>query len=235
MTYDTGFAPCVVSGQELTLACCKTLLRYKVTNEMDSPGSNIYDFYVMGLSGKGLTNKHRHLTEDYQYSPIYIAKIHSSIEVEDYYSEKGFKNRPDQKYLYKDDKWYTRENNPHYKNVDLVFKGGLAEIERDMQKDLVYRPRKNSKIKQNFVLLSNEYIYLGKEIMSLDRLPKVINKIADIRGKAYRGGLNPIELSNGEKSDFSKFFNEYKGKKVNPKAISLDPYFLKDVCEGACK
>lgn len=231
MTFDTGFAPCVYTtgGKKiLTLACCKSGLRHKIGKEFGSDE----DIYIMGLCGKTLRKRYKYLTAEQEYVPIYIAKIQPGICVKEYYSGEFFSNRPDQRYLIKDGIWYSRKNNPHQEKKDLKYKNGLAKIDQNINDDLIYKPQKNSEIQSNYVLPSQEYVYFGKEIMPFTQLPKIINKIADIRRKAPRGHL--VELSDGEQAEFIKFFNTVKEKDINAEAIPLDSYFMDKLCKGAC-
>ena len=90
-------------------------------------------------------------------------------------------DRPDKQYLYKDGKWYMREGNPH--RTDEVFKDNLAElVDYEKYKDIMYLPRANCTPKDNYVLLSNEFVYFGKYVQAISEFSGyVIEKIAGKR------------------------------------------------------
>ena len=87
MVYDTGFAPSVDKGV-LSLACCKTFLRYKIANELLDSSD---DIYVVGLCSKQMSGRHNY---DNDYFPVYIAKISDCVKTDYYYSKRAYKPDP---------------------------------------------------------------------------------------------------------------------------------------------
>lgn len=162
IAYDTGFAPCIANN-ELTLACCKSNLRYKIGEELlKNPNENVYLF---ALCGKGLS-KERKIGEEYFYSPLYIAKITGTIRTNEYFSvlENG---RRDQVYYYDENgELSSLINNPHRKPAEKF--NPVDEV----NKDILYMPRKTSEPKLNYVLKSTDYIYFGNNLMIRKELTK---------------------------------------------------------------
>ena len=107
MRYDTGFAPAVDKGI-LSLACCKTNLRFRIAKDL----SNNNTVILIGLCGKEMADRNG-FTDS--YFPVYMAKITCAIETKEYYCHSSkYKSRPDAKYKYQDEKWYILPNNPHH-------------------------------------------------------------------------------------------------------------------------
>ena len=232
MTYNTGFAPCVYESR-LSLACCKTKLRYKIGKTFE-PGE---DIYIMGLCGKGLLKRNQTKfgsdIEELVYSPIYIAKVTDVVSCENYYSKNEFAKRPDCKYEYKNGNWAVKKNNPHYegnKNERIHFTDTI---------DLSY-----NKSKPNYVLLSDEYIYWGKNLIPFnemdDKFPS--NKeIENVFRNVKKTRLNSprsdtYEISKEDISIFELFFKNYikSHNKLNEdKKMTIDDYFIvNDKCSN---
>jgi len=233
MTWDTGFAPCVWGG-ELTLACCKPMLRYKL-GRLVPPQGDGEDIYVMGLCGKELERRGRkkeRLAEapEEPYWPVYLAKLKSAVRTDDYFSGK---KRADQVYFYdkQADAWYVRRGNPH--QAESGKKDIRQSREWDRKRDVVYRLRKDGTPELNYVLRSTEYIFWGRKPRRFAGLgePSCLRRIAEARARAPRGDLAPIGLCEEERGELEDFFRrclEADGKKVG-KDGHIDPYF-----EGKC-
>lgn len=203
IAYDTGFAPCITNN-ELTLACCKSDLRYKIGEELlKNPNENVYLF---ALCGKGLS-KERKFGEEYFYSPLYIAKITGTIRTNEYFSvlENG---RRDQVYYYDENgELSSLINNPHRKPAEKF--NPVDEV----NKDILYMPRKTSEPKLNYVLKSTDYIYFGNNLMIRKELTKSVNKICEKLEKACRS--NPLTVyTPEEKEEFIAWYKEIKKLKT---------------------
>ncbi len=230
MTYDTGFAPCVKDGK-LSLATCKTFLRYKIGKEKTDNADA--DIYIMGLCGKQLQERKR-ISEKCLYSPIYVAKIKSVEVTKDYFGKKG---RPDQKYSYdsKSKKWFVLENNPHHPEMNGEFENKMAFC----KKDLYYLSRDNkdkTEKNENYVLISDEFAYFGKDLTKLKSLPHTVKKICKEREEKCRCDRTPSNVEDEEK--FLEWFNEQisnNANKENNKGRTIDDYFENGVCKGECK
>ena len=203
IAYDTGFAPCITNN-ELILACCKSDLRYKIGEELlKNPNENVYLF---ALCGKGLS-KERKFGEEYFYSPLYIAKITGTIRTNEYFSvlENG---RRDQVYYYDENgELSSLINNPHRKPAEKF--NPVDEV----NKDILYMPRKTSEPKLNYVLKSTDYIYFGNNLMIRKELTKSVNKICEKLEKACRS--NPLTVyTPEEKEEFIAWYKEIKKLKT---------------------
>ena len=203
IAYDTGFAPCITNN-ELTLACCKSDLRYKIGEELlKNPNENVYLF---ALCGKGLS-KERKFGEEYFYSPLYIAKITGTIRTNEYFYvlENG---RRDQVYYYDENgELSSLINNPHRKPAEKF--NPVDEV----NKDILYMPRKTSEPKLNYVLKSTDYIYFGNNLMIRKELTKSVNKICEKLEKACRS--NPLTVyTPEEKEEFIAWYKEIKKLKT---------------------
>ena len=203
IAYDTGFAPCITNN-ELTLACCKSDLRYKIGEELlKNPNENVYLF---ALCGKGLS-KERKFGEEYFYSPLYIAKITGTIRTNEYFSvlENG---RRDQVYYYDENgELSSLINNPHRKPAEKF--NPVDEV----NKDILYMPRKTSEPKLNYVLKSTDDIYFGNNLMIRKELTKSVNKICEKLEKACRS--NPLTVyTPEEKEEFIAWYKEIKKLKT---------------------
>lgn len=203
IAYDTGFAPCI-SNDEFTLACCKSNLRYKIGEELlKNPNENIYLF---ALCGKGLS-KERKLEEEYFYSPLYIAKITETVRTNEYFSVLENGRRDQVYYCGENGEWSSLINNPHRKPSEKF------DPVDEVNKDILYMPRKTSKPKLNYVLKSTDYIYFGNNLMMRKELPKSVNKICEKIEKACRS--NPmIVYTSEEEEEFITWYKKLKRTKT---------------------
>lgn len=208
MTDDTGFAPAVDSGL-FSLACCKPDIRFKIgANYNDSYES---ESYIIGICGKGLAERNNLPEKDF---PVYIAKITEAVTTEEYFSNEKYKNRPDAQYIFKDNTWYTKPTNRH--NEDVNAKENQI-IEAKHNNDL-YNTRKKVPT-LNYVLLSTEYIYFGKDFDSKKNvIPECLEKIIELR-KGKRGGSAGFELTNDENIAVSKYVNLHSNEYKEPNNI----------------
>ena len=223
MVYDTGFAPSV-SDNTLSLACCKTYLRYKIANQ--HPEENA--IYLIGLCGKQMSDRH---CFEKNYFPVYIAKITRTVKTEEYYSKSEYKLRPDVQYEYKDGQWYVLPTNPHH-NV----KSRKEHSKPDEEKDIYYI--RSSRHEINYVLLSeNEFVCFGNKYKDFDKynsLPQVIKNICVERKNACRSDLTPIGFTSQDSIDeFLQFFHQ--NKKGNNQVSTIDKHFLSGGCKGEKK
>ena len=155
MTHDTGFAP-AVKDSFLSLACCKTNLRYtigqKYFDEKNDPKDEIY---VVGICGKRLADRNKIGHVDF---PVFVAKINKVIPVETYYSDSDYEERPDVQYKYENGEWFFTKDNPHH---EITNGKDFEKLDYPkMEKDLRYI--RGSTNKPNYVLLSNCYMYFGE-------------------------------------------------------------------------
>ncbi len=225
IVYDSGFAPCAVKNDSLTLACCKTNLRHKIGLLLEQNPDE--DIYLIGLCGKQLAK--RSSKQDSEYSPLFIAKVNSAVTTQEYFKYNNATQRPDQKYSYKNGKWFVKKGNPHH----LEDIGELDVEKAKQERDLYYLPRKDSKPTDNYVLNSDEYIYYGKDILPRSKLSNYLETIASIREKAPRADLQPIP-ENGINS-FMEFFKAELNRSINPDCTPLEEHFEKSVKKGECK
>ena len=219
MTYNTGFAPCVSNGL-MTLACCKTLLRYRIAGKIKDGEK---DIYVIGLCGKQLAGRND-IGDEKLYTPVYIAKVSNCIECKEYYAEI---DRPDKKYLFENNNWYILSGNPHHDNVKN--KQEYPDYREDT--DLYYNFRNIQR--ENYVLTFEDYIYFGKKVQDIKELPKVFEAIKNIRVRSPRS--NTIQLDEDNIKEFVSYFNDKKAKIDNDRTLVIDEYFensCKKGCEG---
>lgn len=203
IAYDTGFAPCIANN-ELTLACCKSNLRYKIGEELlKNPNENIYLFT---LCGKGLS-KERKFGEEYFYSPLYIAKITEIVRTNEYFSVFENGRRDQVYYCGENGEWHSLEDNPHRKPAEKF------DPVDEVNKDILYMPRKTSQPKLNYVLKSTDYTYFGNNLMIRKELTKSVNKICEKIEKACRS--NPLTVyTPEEKEEFIAWYKEIKKLKT---------------------
>ena len=229
MTYNTGFAPCIYENM-LSLACCKTKLRYKIGTTIKASSEHEEHTYIMGLCGKGLLKRNQVKfgsdIEKLEYSPIYIARVTDVVSCEEYYSKKEFAKRPDCKYKYQNGHWAVKENNPHYdgKKVETIdFRDTI---------DLSY-----NKSEPNYVLLSDEYIYWGRNLIPFneidDKFPtykEIKNVFLDVRDtRRHSPRSDTYKISKEEESIFELFFKNYcysHNKLKTDKEMTIDDYFI---------
>ena len=215
MVWDTGFAP-AVKNKVLSLACCKTRLRYKIAKELSDE-----EIYLVGICGKLMASRNR---LEYNGYPVFIAKIDKAITTEEYFSSKSkYKNRPDAQYIFEEGKWYFTNKNPHHDLFGKEKKKGILDNPKE-EKDLYYINKSVRKI--NYVLLSKEYVYFGKNRDVV--LPESIKKIAHERELAWRSDLGVISsLTDSEKEEFKEFLLEYKDKfPSQDQNNTTDQYFI---------
>ena len=229
---DSGFAPAVKDGL-LSLACCKTRLRYKIWNQFKSGKTNIF---LIGLSGVQLQKK---ITKDISakdvtYYPFYIARITDAVSTKEYFDGNSiYASRPDCQYMLKDDTWWYKNNNPHNPQ-----KGKATVAEKD-NIDIFYTARKGREHQPydyNAVLLSEDYCLFGfnqEEPLS----PWFKEKICQVRKKAWRSDRSPLEGIDEE--TFNHFFEKMKEKGFNSvmnrvSGDTVDDYFLKVDCKVTC-
>lgn len=196
MVWNTGFAPSVYKGI-LSLACCKTSLRYKI-------GKKIWDekedIYVIGVCGKQMA-KRNDKSDSYFYSPVYIAKITDVLSCYDYYEK--YSSRPDGVYEFKENSWKSKQGNPH----------SLDPYDCKSNKDLWYRKKE-----ENFVLISDKYRYYGKELLQkIDFAQEFIEPIAQKLNRSPRSDLKELDYSDKE-----EVIHEYIEKLISENSISND-------------
>lgn len=203
IAYDTGFAPCI-SNDEFTLACCKSNLRYKIGEELLKNPKE--DIYLFALCGKGLS-KERKFGEEYFYSPLYIAKIAETARTNEYFSILENGRRDQVYYCDENGEWNSLINNPHRKPAEKF--NPVDEV----NKDILYMPRKTSEPKLNYILKSSDYIYFGNNLTMRKELPKSVNKICEKLEKACR--LNPmIVYTSEEEEEFITWYKKLKRTKT---------------------
>jgi len=228
MTFDTGFAPCIYDGK-LDIACCKTNLRYKVAKNLQN---NVENIWVIGVIGKVMAKRHK-IENSFLYRPIYVAKFTKSsfVTTKDYFSEDGL--RTDQKfgYLYKNDTWYIRKGNPHGEkkcNKNLV-KIDFKSSNNCIKNDIFYRYREGSPLKENYVLITDDFLYYGKDYYQLELPDSLMKQIKEKLERAPRS-LAKIQTSNNE---LEKIINSTKRTKSLSEEAYIDDFFVKN--EKRCK
>ncbi|MEE0913459.1 MAG: hypothetical protein U0L76_02605 [Ruminococcus sp.] len=158
MTADSGLAPCVDKDKDdkklLTLSCCKG-------GRKDNTKTGIRYWLGSGQKGNLSFNCETdsvYILGTYKNDFLYLAKIEKAIEMKEYYSNEQYKKRLDIIYDVDGDKLKRnqrlRKENIHTDN---------DQIKRD--------------IAGTFVLLSQDFIYLGKDRISfsenlLSKMPK---------------------------------------------------------------
>ena len=159
MTADTGLAPCVEKGL-LSLACCKggQMRGEKIINT--------------GLRYRVGTKKDTDYEKDkvyllgiYKDKMLYFARVTRVVTMEEYYSAMS-KGRTDDIYSVKAGQ-LIRNNHLRDKEVH-------TEVDR-IKKDIAGR----------YVLLSDDYIYLGRDAVYVEALKKYIPKFQET--KKYTG------------------------------------------------
>lgn len=219
MVYDTGFAPAVYD-RKLSLACCKTILRYSVQNNLKSDK----EVYIVGLCGQQLIDRNN-LEKELLYQPVYIAKVSNSIRTDEYYSDKKYKKRPDVQYEYKNGEWYYTPNNPHHSCENQKENKKLDNPETEKDIFHIYAGKNCF----NYSLICDEYIKFGKNIPK--DLPNVFDKISKIQKKSPRSYRVVSNLLNSnEINEFVDFFNNSKDKYKQENTI--DKYFIEKISCG---
>lgn len=200
---DTGIAPCI-SNNELTLVCCKPRLRYKIGEELSKNPKE--DIFLFSLCGKGLS-KERKFGEEYFYSPLYIAKIAETVRTNEYFSVFENGRRDQVYYCGENGEWRSLEDNPHRDQTD-----NFNPVD-EVNKDILYMPRKTSKPKFNYVLKSTDYIYFGNNLIMRNQLPKSVNKICARVEKACRADFS-IDYMPEEEEEFITWYKKLKRIKI---------------------
>lgn len=149
MTADSGLAPCIDNDTNdkkiLTLACCKGGRR---------DGTNTGIRYWIG-KGKlrdidlDCKNNNIYILGTYKNDFLYLAKINETMTMQEYYSCKAFSQRTDKIYDVVDGK-LKRNNKLRKQNI---------HIDKEQQ---------TRDIAGKYVLLSHNFIYLGKDRKPLD-------------------------------------------------------------------
>ncbi len=146
LTDDTGFAPCVENGL-LSLACCK--------------GGQIRNGKVIstGLRHRiGICREADYKTDDvyvlgtFKNKLLYLAKVTNVVTMDEYFGGMS-KGRTDDIYSFKDGE-LIRNNKLRTQNVH-------TEPDR-IRKDIAGQ----------YVVLSDDYIYLGRDAVSVDSITK---------------------------------------------------------------
>lgn len=183
VTSDTGFAPCVENGL-LSLTCCKGgkgNIRFWIGSG-SIPSRNItFDYrkdnvYVLGLyQEKPKTNPNF----------LYLAKITEIQTMKEYFQKIG-KNRNDGIYDYieKEDKLIRNEK----RHTDEKGRPDYVHLEDYVQK---------TDINGKYALLSNDYIYRGKDTVHLDIIDDYLLKY-NFTNKSGRGARR-IEGNDAER------------------------------------
>ena len=208
MTHDTGFAP-AVSGGLLSLACCKTRLRYAIARAFLNGEREIL---LLGLCGKQLAKKHGLQ----KYYPVYIAKVSDVVKCQDYHQLPLYADRPDRQYRYENGQWLPESTNPHKESADL------------MRRDLFYNGNK-----ENYVLLCDKYVYFGRN--QDVTLPACFNAVQDQREKASRAS-GKVKLNENEMQELSAFFDAHCSDSLQSNAnCTIEDYFLAGKGQCGCK
>lgn len=215
MVYDTGFAPCV-SDNILTLACCKTRLRYKIGKiYSENTDENIY---ILGLCGSAMRKKNA-LSESFLYSPVYIARITNTVKTNEYFSLSENGRRDQVYYCSNEGKWSSLKNNPHVPETPFF------DPYEKRNNDIFYVPNSKIQPKFNYVLISEDYVYFGDKLMKDSQLCQSVRKICLIRKNACRADLSQIILPDECYKDFIEWFKMIKGLGINGRHI----------CRHGCK
>lgn len=221
MTSANGFAPAVQDGL-LTLACCKTRLRYKIGKMYDDKEEwNKKDIYIIGLCGKDPARIIR--ANEKKYYPIYIARISDCKSVKNYYSDSS-SDREDQKYHYNNEKWFSKKNNPHTNSYvgEIWPKNSLnGDPQKRFFQDIFYCGKENV---TNFVLLSKDYAYFGSDIKQME-FTSFFDRLKDriVNGKLYRVGYSDNDLKGKDLSIFLDYFNSCVNKNIKEiKMLKID-------------
>ena len=227
MVWDTGFAPAFHDGK-LSLACCKSLLRPHIASEFSQYDGEIY---LIGLCGKMMAKRH---SNAYTYRPIYIARITNVISSDDYFRSGEYASRPDCKYEYDDTKqqWCALKKNPHHE------KEGPLE-DQFSERDIFYIPRKPPEGKKpkryNNVLISEDFIFYGKNAANTQEIESVFDKISKERAEKPRSDRTPIALSESEKRMFKEWFEAQNKTYLVRRNDHVHDYFEIRMCRGECK
>lgn len=205
MTCDTGFAPAVSDGV-LSLACCSSKLRRKVAEVFNEEN----EVYFMGVMGKTFAERCKLSCEEFAYAPLYIAKADHVVKASEYFRKNGkyaAPHRRDQVYLFDGRHWSSNKGNPHAKH---------PMSEKDLlnsNSDVFYK--NGSKEKQmSDVILAKEFVYFGKEIVSLKVLDPMFSVLAAEQAREWRAHSN--RAKNIDEKKFIAVFEELLKQNINP-------------------
>lgn len=144
---DTGFAPCV-SGGCLSLSCCKG---GQIRNDKDCLTGIRY--WIGSKKDADYERDDVYILGTYHDKFLYLAKVSKVLTMEDYFSNPDYKRRTDN--------IYDLVNGKLSRNKKLRFKDSKKDIHADpiqQRKDMNGR----------YVILSNDYIYLGNDACEID-------------------------------------------------------------------
>ncbi len=208
MTHDTGFAPAVSNGL-LSLACCKTQMRHSIAQAFINGEREIL---LLGLCGKQLAKKHALLN----YYPVYICKVSDVVKCQDYHQLSLYADRPDRQYRYENGQWLPESTNPHKESADLI------------RRDLFYNGNK-----ENYVLLSDQYVYFGRN--QNKEIPVCFKAVQEQREKASRAS-GVVRLNESEMQDLCTFFEAHCSDSLQSNAnCTIEDYFLAGKEKCGCK
>ena len=142
MSVDSGFAPCVKNGR-LSLACCKG-----GQIRSGKPCHTGLRYWIGSKRHADWSTDDVYVAGTYKNRLVYIAKVTGVVTMEDYFG-KSSNGRTDDIYSLSGGKL---ERNDHLRAQGVHIDD--AQITRDLA--------------GSFVLLSNEYVYLGKDAVSID-------------------------------------------------------------------
>lgn len=191
MTSDTGLAPCVEKGL-LSLACCKG-------GQMR--GEKIIHtglrYRIGAKKDADYETDNVYLLGIHKDKMVYFAKVTSVVMMEEYYNGIS-KGRTDDIYSVKAGK--------------LIRNNHLRDKEVHTEDDRIKRD-----IAGRYVLLSDDYIYLGRDAVYIDALKKYIPKFQET--KKYTG------------NEAEEIITECFKRRDNKKHIPMEPF----VAKGGCK
>lgn len=143
MTNDTGLAPCVKDGI-LSLACCKggRICSDKIIN------TGLRYWIGSKHNGVDYTRDKVYISGTLDGKMVYLARVTSVVTMEEYYSRMS-QGRTDDIYDVKKGKISRNK---------WLYKEGIHIDKKDILRDIAGK----------YVLLSDDYIYLGKDAASLD-------------------------------------------------------------------
>ncbi len=159
MTSDTGFAPCVDNGL-LTLACCK--------GGQIRAGKIIHTglrYRIGARCGVDYTTENVYVLGTYENKFLYLARVKNVITMEEYYSGVST-GRTDDIYSMKDG--ILVRNDKLYKEEVHIEDGRII-------RDLAGK----------YVLVSDDYIYLGRDAVFIDLIAKKNARFQET--KSYHG------------------------------------------------
>lgn len=205
MTCDTGFAPAVSDGV-LSLACCSSPVRKSVARCLSEEN----EVYFMGVMGKTFAERCKLSCEEFAYAPIYIAKAYHAVKASEYFTKNGkyaVPHRQDQVYLFDSGHWSSKKENPHVKHR-------MSENELlNSNSDVFYREKSGEK-QMSDVVLAKEFVYFGKEIVSLKVLDPMFSVLAAEQAREWRAHSN--RAKNIDEKEFIAAFEELLKQNISP-------------------